>query len=47
MGQRGEIAIGMDNGRFWHRARLEKPLVRYMGRTLNFFVIDGKILRIK
>ena len=47
IGQRGEIAIGMDNGRLWHRARLEKPLVRYMGRTLNFFVIDGKILRIK
>lgn len=46
-GQRGEIAIGFDRGRYWQRGRLDAPLVHYMGRTLNFFVIDGKILRIK
>lgn len=46
-GQRGEIAIGFDRGKAWRHAKLNEPLVHYMGRTKNFFVIDGKILLLK
>ena len=46
-GQRGELAVGLDHGKFWRHARVETKIFRYMGRTLNYFVIDGKILRIK
>lgn len=46
-GQRGEIAIGFDRGKSWRHAKLNEPLVHYMGRTKNYFVIDGKILRLK
>ena len=46
-GQRGELALGFDRGKRWRHGKLDTALVHYMGRTANYFVIDGKILRIK
>lgn len=46
-GQRGELALGFDRGKKWRHGKLETPLIHYMGRTANYFVIDGKILLIK
>lgn len=46
-GQRGELALGFDRGKTWRHGKLDTALVHYMGRTANYFVIDGKILRIK
>ena len=46
-GQRGELALGFERGKSWKHGRLDAPLVHYMGRTKDYFVIDGKILRLK
>ena len=46
-GQRGELCLGFENGSRWVRARLEKPLIHYMGRTPDFFVMDGLLLRLR
>ena len=46
-GQRGELAIGFNRGKSWRHGKLNEPLVHYMGQTKNYYVIDGKILRIK
>ena len=46
-GQRGELALGFEHGKLWKHGRLDSPLVHYMGRTKDYFVIDGKLLRLK
>lgn len=46
-GQRGELALGFERGKTWRHGKLSSPLIHYMGRTTNYFVIDGKILMIK